>query len=194
MSLGELLISMVVFMLFSLVIYVVLIMGLRFGERSGSASRLEEASIKVKETISREFRESFPSSQNMRLLKKFVVALPVLFKPDAASPTSDEIIFTTPDFKTLDISAASLSLDSASALQTVRFFVEDGNTLVEERTRYNADGSVAETKKQSILALRGKKITLKADYLGARSLSVTMTCRDDRKEISLSFTAITQIK
>jgi len=194
MSLGELLISMVVFMLFSLVIYVVLTMGLRFGERSGSASRLEEAAIRVKETISREFRESFPISQNLRLLKKFGVAFPVLFKPDAASPTSTEIIFTKPCFVTLDTAASSLSLDSASALQTVRFFVEGGDTLVEERTRYNSDGSMAETKKQSILALRNKKITLKADYVGARSLLVTITCRDDRKEISLSFMVITQTK
>jgi len=194
MSLGELLISLVVFAIFSAVLYIALAGGLRYGEMSGSASKLEEASIRIKEAISREFRESLPFSDNDRLLKLFASGKPVLFKPDNAAPTSSEIIFTIPNFMSVTADTTSLSLDTPAALQTVRFAVENSSTLIEERTRYASDGSISEAKKQKILALQGKKMTLTADYRGARSLFITLVCQDERKKVSVSFNAITQNK
>ncbi len=194
MSLGELLISLVVFMIFSIVLYVALIVGLRYGERSASASMLEEASIRLKETISRELRESLPFSDNQSLIKLFGVKKPVLFKPDNVNPTASEIVFTTPNFMSAAADTTILSFNSPASLQTVKFAIENGNTLVEERMRYASDGSTAETKNQKILALQGKKITLTSEYRGARSLYITLVCQDERKKVSISFIAITQNK
>lgn len=194
MSLGELLISLVVFAIFSAVLYVVLSGGLRYGEKSISASKMEEASLRIKEVISREVRESLPFSENDRLLKLFGTGRPVLFKPCITASTASEIIFTTPDFTSVTEDMTSISLDTPASLQTVRFTVENGSNLMEERTRYASDGSISEMKKQKILALKDGKITLTADYRGARSLYITIACHNASRNFSVSFNAITQNK
>lgn len=178
-TLAELLTSIALFMLFTLILYYCLVLGLRYSSAIEGKSDYLGPILKARDIMTSEFRQAFRYGTGSSVIDN-LQGVPV-FLPDPASPASSEIYFTLPNFSSLPEDSAILTIGSPENLMTMHYFVEAGNTLSKEMITYRSTGVVEAKRKLRLFTLKDRKLTLSSSYVSTGKIEAILSIAEGEK-------------
>jgi hypothetical protein len=192
MSLTELIASLSIFVLFSIVLVVCLIAGLRFGERAGARSDIQQTMMKAESLIVADFRQAIAFTTQEAIVRLWGNNKVNLFTPNPTNPATGEVYFTIPNFSFFPPGAVSLTFSSPECFQTIHYYIENASSLVREKITYDAGGRVIRTDRHRMIAVPDKELRLDAEYVSSSRIRVTLRESSSKDSFKISFNAYSE--
>jgi prepilin-type N-terminal cleavage/methylation domain-containing protein len=187
-SMAEVLVSLVVFSLFSLGLVYSLTYGIRCFRKAEAAHNAHNTCISALEVILNDLNQAIPNPDPGRINTPTgylsispAVELTAFLIPNNNSKTSNKIKFNMPNFTNMDIAGANPPVDKLrpDLYRQVEYYTSN-NALYRKITNIDAAGILsAET--PLLIAEAGSKgsITLHAEFKSPKVIKVTLKVRED---------------
>lgn len=181
-TLAEVLITAVVFLLFSTVLFGLLINGLNYFKAADADFSAQTTCRNIMEIIVSELRQAVPNpdpglanSPTGYLSIAPNAAPTAILYPNYLNKTGNYLIFTEPNHSNFDPSESSFSDMDPSNYQRIRYYVQNGNTLMREITKYDSNGSVASTESDQVAEVPNGEIVMEIEFVSTKKVELTVT-------------------
>lgn len=197
-SLAEFLVALAMFLILTSSIFGTLVVGIRYYEKSTSGLEAKKSVRDVVSIVTSEMRHAVPNPApgfsgneptGYRAVTPSIAPTGVLY-PNAGSPETDFVLFTEPDFSHYDPDSPEWFTINPENFIQVKYFINNGNTLVREVTSFNTDGSFKNRTRDDVVIFEKGSLRLEASVSGSPGpyplYNIAVTAIDDEKTFSLS--------
>jgi hypothetical protein len=192
LSLTELIASLSIFILFSLVLTVCLIAGLRFAERAGSRSDIQQTLMRAESLMTADFRQAIQFAAKESIVHLWGNKKVTLFLPGPADPGTHELYFTIPHFSHFPTDAISLTFESPACFQTIHYVIRNGTSIIRESIVYDESGNAVLAGSRAIIMARENKLQLDAEYVSSSCIRLTLSESSPHDSFKISFKAYSE--
>jgi len=206
-TLAELLVTMLLFTMFSTTLLGVLTLSLRYLARADRLISAQKSASMTMDFISNELKNAVinPTSTGYLSISPIPATATAVLVPTPTTSTASEIRFTTvnPDSRnpamstyraTCDPSSTSYSTTDRANYQTVRYYIAvNGREVHRELKKYDANGLLTRTTDDVVAQVDEGLITMSFTISQSDLVTITITCRAGTGQDSETFSSTSKI-
>jgi prepilin-type N-terminal cleavage/methylation domain-containing protein len=197
-TLMEILVSVLVFSVISLVLASTLSIGIRCFRKVDAHISVQQLCKTSLDYIVNELRQGVVNhdtgtenkSTGYLGISPPVEPTAVLF-PNRNIKTGDHLVFTQPDFERFNPASVNFNRTNPENYQIVKYYTDQGKSLYREVQSINSDGSLLSGAPVLLSDVQNGSMDLKVDYITRNKFSVTLTITEtiDNEEVRYSSSA-----
>lgn len=193
MTLSELLVTSVIFLIFTASLMALISMGTGYWKGVDKVINAQEVVYSSLGVIASEMRQGVPdpdpgtghSPTGYMSISPYVGPTAILY-PNSNNRSGNYVEFTEPNNSVYNLSSTSFSANDPSNYQRVKYYVS-GSILYRDVTTYDSSGNPTGPVTTPIVDAGSGSVSMTAAYISTNSYSVTVTSVQDTKSYNLTY-------